>query len=1259
MAFKTFQKGSCPVCGEAGRHNSNSCKRNTANDTLLCRTAVKDNSIKAPFGYTYIGDSKCGTWARFGVKRDDKEQRRLPVRNTKKVKPFTKKGAKITPNERNIAYTKILDKLSLSEKHKQHLLNERGFTLEEIKAAGFRSASYFPEVGKEFFGIPGVLKRGTLNNAEPGILSPVTDEWGNIVALSVRRDNGEQGRYRWLTSSTKKNPNGVSAHIDGELPICAISYKGKAPFILALEGVSFKPKLAALRFKCPVIGASSGNFITSTKLTLKAAKKLSIESQTRRVVIPLDAGDVQNNLVVTRLQRTYEFFTSHGYNVGFMWWGQVSKNAHDIDELGQEEWNNITFLSLKGLKDLAIKWGGIKLEHPRPVDFHSLLKQKSIPDLPEEEEEELTKGQRWHRNAVHREQATLRGLHHPPDWLIRSDNRYLPELLEVVKHYQFVAIKSPKGCGKSRQMGIIKDYFCGHSYWKKKNTREKSPQGTQLELFSGNTPPPPPEEKEEYELVHEKGEDRPFMSITSRIALGRAQAKEHGSEWIDDLETNFRGETGSKLPQKTLAKEVKEISLCVDSILKLAERDWSNHIVFFDEVELNLLHLLTSDTCKEKRSEIIETIQNKLNEVIASGGKIFIADADLSSTTIEFFEKLLGIPAYIVSHEYKDSPRDVYIDEGTKDKFLEEIVDKLQKDSSCNLAVTFSSKSDCIAFETYLRSEYPKLFPNKHDIISVHSDNSGLEFGRYVVENTNEAIRKYKPRLLLYTSSLGVGCSIEVEHFSCVYGIFSGSVEPSQFRQQMARYRPMCDWHIWVKERAHSKTYQRFFRSIEVRENIVESLGISKEIMGFGADFGALVNDFFAEKAFSTLHLEMFCKLKARRNYSLHNLSATLKEELLEAGHNLIDNSREERTEQGEKLTQYKKLVKENDAERIEKAPNIPLESAINIANQPVKTPIERAMVEKAFLQNELPELPLTKDTILKLKDGDYFPAIKRYALLTIPSMLEAKEKKQIQKRLEASFSGVIPFLPDFRSNCPIIRLLIELGIPKFVDQDFEFHKESPEVVALYQKAYKLRQRMRRLLDIRVGRNTDPIKLVERLLNLIGLKKVLFGITQTQGVKTRSYRIDRSYKHDTLRQETLKALIRKHEKNTSKPQQSSDTAKTACSKSLIDNSETVLPSEGDFVQNPNPLLDGLGELLPKVSQIPSEYRSFEALSDIASWLKDCTSKEMLAELLECNIPRLVFALAAKLLPAGIRETVRGWVKALQEEDSGFGDAATA
>jgi Domain of unknown function (DUF3854) len=101
-------------------------------------------------------------------------------------------------------------------------------------------------------------------------------------------------------------------------------------------------------------------------------------------------------------------------------------------------------------------------------------------------------------------------------------------------------------------------------------------------------------------------------------------------------------------------------SLCIDSLHPRANppfrsEDWEGAIVIIDEIEQVLWHLLNSDTCTRNRVSILKCFKQLLQTVVSTGGKIFIADADLSRISIDYIKNLIGfsIETYIIENQYR------------------------------------------------------------------------------------------------------------------------------------------------------------------------------------------------------------------------------------------------------------------------------------------------------------------------------------------------------------------------------------------------------------------------------------------------------------------------------------------------------------------------------------------------------------------------------------------------------------------------------
>jgi len=126
----------------------------------------------------------------------------------------------------HIAYTYLLSFLTLSDFHKDKLLN-RGLSEFEIRKNGYKSIPVFgieklinalTETGICLYGIPGFYftKDGkcktSLNPKLSGIMIPVKSIEGYVTGIQIRLDNPIDGmKYMWFSSS--KYENGASASV--------------------------------------------------------------------------------------------------------------------------------------------------------------------------------------------------------------------------------------------------------------------------------------------------------------------------------------------------------------------------------------------------------------------------------------------------------------------------------------------------------------------------------------------------------------------------------------------------------------------------------------------------------------------------------------------------------------------------------------------------------------------------------------------------------------------------------------------------------------------------------------------------------------------------------------------------------------------------------------------------------------------------------------------------------------------------------------
>jgi hypothetical protein len=343
--FKAFSKNNpCPVC-EGIKPD---CRYN-ANDPnfIQCRTFTDAKKLEKINGYVCVKESN-GHTASFKPdnsvewteeKRREWEAQKLARQQATKEQKQRQIACQLPAVERDKAYRRLLENLALTESDRQNLLN-RGLTLEQIDRDGYRSVSQWQEVDCSLpYNLPGILRQGfgkaVLNVPNDGILCPIRDKEGLTVGCQIRLHDGIDGRYRWLSGVTAKNSDGASPHLNGELPLGIYEPDSYLhPCIWLCEGTGIKPSITRYKIGVPVVGAAGGRFDSSPETAKAAIEYLSAKYQTKILTFAIDAGDVVNvDGVPERWQKQFEFFSSLGYQCRVAWWGQITKEQNDIDEL--------------------------------------------------------------------------------------------------------------------------------------------------------------------------------------------------------------------------------------------------------------------------------------------------------------------------------------------------------------------------------------------------------------------------------------------------------------------------------------------------------------------------------------------------------------------------------------------------------------------------------------------------------------------------------------------------------------------------------------------------------------------------------------------------------------------------------------------------------------------------------------------------------------------------------------------------------------
>jgi hypothetical protein len=293
--------------------------------------------------YRFTKTTKDGRWGIYYPRTDadfDREawQRRKAEREERERElERQRRETCLSPEQRDREYRRLLAELTLSESHRQHLL-QRGMSPEEIQRGGYVSIQRFQKLQGHYHPhLPGVNRFGHgLTNSAPGLVVPIRNAQGQMVAYQYRTVQAGQKAYPWAKGAKT---------LLGEQPIGVAYPSGGVtqPQTVGTGEGFLKTQIASNRLGIPFLGAAGGNF--TPQETRQALEHLGAID---RVIDFPDAGWKTNPHVARTTYRRVKLIESLGYPVFIADWGQAyDKTIGDIDELSLEQLSQIQLLTLE------------------------------------------------------------------------------------------------------------------------------------------------------------------------------------------------------------------------------------------------------------------------------------------------------------------------------------------------------------------------------------------------------------------------------------------------------------------------------------------------------------------------------------------------------------------------------------------------------------------------------------------------------------------------------------------------------------------------------------------------------------------------------------------------------------------------------------------------------------------------------------------------------------------------------------------------
>lgn len=601
------------------------------------------------------------------------------------------------------------------------------------------------------------------------------------------------------------------------------------------------------------------------------------------------------------------------------------------------------------------------------------------------------------------------------------NQRYLSEL-NVPEGSKLVAIKSPKGTGKTRSLESI--------------------------------------------VAAAIARQQPVLVIGHRIRLVEELCQRFGLDYIRDLPQ-------SKDRSAEPSLKINGYGLCIDSLHEKSQarfnpNDWSDALIILDEVEQVLWHGLNSSTCRDRRVNILQNFKTLIQNVFDGEGQVYISDADLSDVSLDYLLTLGGreFAPYLIENTWIADKKSSYAlnnyPDSTPKRLVKDLESHIQAGGKlfvCLSAQKLKSQWGTSTLEIYLQKRFPKLKILRIDAESL-ADPKHPAYG--CVTNLNQIAPQYD--VVLASPAVETGISFDIKgHFTSVWGIAQGVQTVNSICQALSRVRENVPRHLWVAKYGFN-TIGNGSTSIPSLLTSSQKLTQTNIRLLQQSDF-AVLDDLDTE--FQAESLLCWAKFAVRINAGMVNYREAVIAHLAQEGHRIGEvpkhcavTKRSEQQLPVNQLTEAINAVRETNYQgeclAIAQAQTLSTTYYQTLKKKLVKTTPERYQIRKYELQKRY-NLPVTAELVEK-DDDNWYQKLRRHYFLTLGRPYLADRDALIAKHLMQQGSGQI-FQPDFNHSQlgAIIGTLEILGIKELLLQpERELHNLDGEMQHLAAIASKI-----------------------------------------------------------------------------------------------------------------------------------------------------------------------------------------------------------
>jgi len=797
------------------------------------------------------------------------------------------------------------------------------------------------------------------------------------------------------------------------------------------------------------------------------------------------------NNVNTAIAKTGKLFTKSGVEVKVIRWQETAKGVDDlIVQHGAEAFHQAYSQALS-LSTWLVQTS-VQLTYKANIQVNrrylGTLGDAEVPSFEDKPQGHNIKSQKYPHSRTSHKSITSGGKN---DEFVYQN--LLPDTLTIPDTAKLIALKSPKNTGKTHLIEQIVQKATKEGKW--------------------------------------------VLLLTHRIQLGEALCQRVGLPYLTEIKTVEYG-------------NVFGYGLCIDSLhpnsgARFNADNWSDGIVIIDEAEQVIWHLLNSATCASERVEILAQFKTLIQNNLSGDGQVYLADADLSDVAIDYIRGLAGfhVEPFVVVNDWQPPKQQRWTIHNYEDKNPARLV----RDLTCHIeaggrpfiscsAQKLKSKWGTQNLESYLELEFPDKKILRIDSETV-ADPEHPAYG--CIAHLNEILPNYD--IAIASPSIETGVSIECErldksysevpiafglllqgigsslgkpkrvsHFDSVWAIAQGVQAADSIRQVLARVRSSVPRYLWAAKRGFYKCMVGNGATVK-KALIASTKNKASTNIRFLQAADASLCDLDLDTNFQPESLNTWAKRGCYINLTMQNYRSSIVDGLIAEGHFVTSppkNKAEDYIPTIEVETQLKEVAEakyQAECSFVADAP-LPTDSEYQrLKDKRAKTKQERWIEHKGNLVKRYgDERFITAELVTKDDEGWYGKILSHYYLTVGRPYLIERDSKQLKAISHTNRNRL--WLPDFnRSLLSTPLRLLETLIIGLLKPGVEYRGSDPNLQLIAELAHANKRELKTFLGLTIVESDTPIKIVQKLLSLLGLTLTYIGRLGSRNKRERVY----------------------------------------------------------------------------------------------------------------------------------------------------------